>query len=250
MIAAWLAFYDSLIAAAMVLAGLVGAYFHLAAPFFGFQLFLFGMLFGVLALIFGLIGVFRTRSPQTRHAHNRAALSTYLGLAITALLVFLAFNARGYPAINDITTDTNNPPEFVAAALIPANRGRDLSYNKAIAERQHSSYATLEPLRIPMDTGRAFKQVADVAASMPGWEVTSVRPETHTLEGVATTKLFHFHDDFIIQVRPNTPAASLVEMRSKSRDGQGDVGANYKRIQAFFAQLSAATNSHGQANAN
>jgi hypothetical protein len=33
-------------------------------------------------------------------------------------------------------------------------------------------------------------------------------------------------------------------MRSKSRDGVGDVGANYKRIKAFFASLSAAGAAH------
>ena len=29
----------------------------------------------------------------------------------------------------------------------------------------------------------------------------------------------------------------MIDMRSKSRDGIGDFGVNYKRIQAFFAKL-------------
>ena len=76
---------------------------------------------------------------------------------------------------------------------------------------------------------------------MHGWKVTYTDPKTRSLEGVATTSLFRFHDDFVIQVRPAPGGSgSLVEMRSKSRDGQGDVGANYKRIQSFLAGLSSA----------
>ncbi|HZY59493.1 MAG TPA: DUF1499 domain-containing protein, partial [Candidatus Binataceae bacterium] len=66
-----------------------------------------------------------------------------------------------------------------------------------------------------------------------------------TIEGVAVTRLFHFRDDLIIQVRAApSGGGSLVEMRSKSRDGVGDVGANYKRINGFFASLSATGTPH------
>jgi uncharacterized protein (DUF1499 family) len=42
-------------------------------------------------------------------------------------------------------------------------------------------------------------------------------------------------DDFVIQVRPAPDGTgSLIEMRSKSRDGIGDFGVNYKRIRMFF----------------
>ena len=73
---------------------------------------------------------------------------------------------------------------------------------------------------------------------MHGWKITYEDPKTRTIEGVATTRLFHFQDDFVIQVRPAS-GGSEVEMRSKSRDGKGDVGANYKRITAFFRTLTA-----------
>ena len=41
---------------------------------------------------------------------------------------------------------------------------------------------------------------------------------------------------FVIEVRPGDHG-SVVAMRSKSRDGKGDIGANAKRIEALFAQL-------------
>jgi uncharacterized protein (DUF1499 family) len=238
MVAAWLGFFDSLIALALVLAGIVGAYFGIAAPYFGFQLFLFGLLFGVLGLITGLIGLFRTRRPQWRSAHSRAVVAAYIGAILTALLVYLALGAKGYPPINDITTDVDNPPEFVKAEFIPANRARNLKYDKTkYAEAQLRGYGMVEPLRLSLDPDQAFKEISAQAAAMPGWTITYSDPKTRTIEGIALTSLFHFRDDFVIQVRPG-PSGSLVEMRSKSRDGVGDVGANYKRIKTFFTVLS------------
>jgi uncharacterized protein (DUF1499 family) len=49
--------------------------------------------------------------------------------------------------------------------------------------------------------------------------------------------LFHFKDDFVIEVRPSDGGGSRIEMRSKSRDGISDFGANARRIRAFFAML-------------
>ena len=95
MVAAWLGFFDSLIALAMVLAGLVGGHFGIAAPYFGFQLFLFGLLFGVLALITGLVGLLRTRRPQWRSAHGRAVVASYVGAILTAFLVYLRTGRQG-----------------------------------------------------------------------------------------------------------------------------------------------------------
>jgi uncharacterized protein (DUF1499 family) len=240
MVPAWVGFFDSLIAVALLLAGTAAAHWRLAPPFLGFQMFLFGLIFGVIALILGLIGMFRTRSPGMRPAHTRALTATFLGAILTALLVFLAMGAKGYPAINDITTDVDNPPEFVHAGTLPQNQGRNLAYNKAMyAARQQQGYGTLQPLHLPADPDQAFKTVLTLASDMHRWKVTYVDPTKRTVEGVATTRLFRFQDDFVIQVRPAPNGGSLVEMRSKSRDGQGDVGANYKRINTFFKMLGA-----------
>jgi uncharacterized protein (DUF1499 family) len=244
MIAAWLGFFDSLIATALVLVGLTGAYFGLATPFLAFQLFLFGLVFGVLGLIIGLVGLFRTRRPELQAAHGRAVIASYLGAILTALLVYLALGARGYPPINDITTDFDKPPEFTKAGSWPENHGRSMTYDKAkYAERQQQGYGALEPLPLSSDPDQAFKEVNTMASEMRGWTLTYSDPKSRTIEGIAVTPLFHFHDDFVIQVRSG-PNGSLVEMRSKSRDGVGDVGANYKRIKGFFASLSAAGTPH------
>jgi uncharacterized protein (DUF1499 family) len=42
----------------------------------------------------------------------------------------------------------------------------------------------------------------------------------------------------VIRVRPQADGSSRVDMRSKSRDGQGDMGVNAQRIRDYIAAVS------------
>ena len=66
--------------------------------------------------------------------------------------------------------------------------------------------------------------------------ITRSEAKTYTLEGEVSTSVFRFIDDFIIHVSDHDGKV-LVNMRSKSRDGLVDAGANAKRIERFFKQL-------------
>jgi uncharacterized protein (DUF1499 family) len=50
------------------------------------------------------------------------------------------------------------------------------------------------------------------------------------------TRIFRFVDDIVVRVRPSN-GGSIVDVRSKSRDGRGDMGANAARIRAFRDKL-------------
>ena len=241
MVPAWLAFFDGILAVTLVAVGVIGAHFYFAAPFFGFQLFLFGFVLGVLGLILGLIGLLLTRSGPRRAARPRAVIGTLLSVAV-ALPIFAILTAHSkYPPINDITTDFENPPEYVHAMELVPNQGRDMKYNRDhYMAPQQKGYPPLGPATINGDPAAVFERVKTLASNMPDWQITYLDPKTMTLEGVCTTHLFHFQDDFVIQVRPGPNGASLVEMRSKSRDGIGDFGVNYNRIVMFFDKLRAA----------
>jgi uncharacterized protein (DUF1499 family) len=239
MIPAWLSFFDAILAVALVLAGIFGAHFAFAPPFFGFQLFALGFVLGIIGFIVGVIGIFATRSPQRAAARPRAVVGTVLSIFVAFPVLVIILNSLKYPPINDITTDIDNPPEFEHATGLPANQGRDMKYDKPkYAERQSSGYGKLEPLKVASDPDATFAKVEAVAKQMPSWEVTAEYPRTRSLEGICTSGLFHFQDDFVIQVRPASDGAgSLIEMRSKSRDGLGDFGVNYKRIKSFLAKF-------------
>jgi uncharacterized protein (DUF1499 family) len=53
---------------------------------------------------------------------------------------------------------------------------------------------------------------------------------------VATTRWFGFKDDVAIRISP-AGAGSRVDMRSRSRVGRSDLGANARRIREFLARL-------------
>jgi uncharacterized protein (DUF1499 family) len=212
--------------------GLVGgpllAHLYIVPAMAGFVLFDLGGLLGVVALIAGVIAAVRGAG---------LGVGLALGVLVTATFLAVALPAGKFPPINDITTDTTNPPQFVKAATLGANVGRNLGYpGAAFAEQQRAGYPDLGPLTMKMPPDEAFRRAAAVARQMPAWEITRVDPAARALEGVATSRLFRFQDDFVVEVRPQGDG-SVVEMRSKSRDGKGDIGANAARIKAFFARL-------------
>jgi uncharacterized protein (DUF1499 family) len=247
MVPAWLSFFDAILAVVLATVGVLGAHYYYMAPFQGFQLFAFGFVLSIIGLTFGLIGIFMTRTPARAAVRPRAKFGTFLSLAVAVPILLLFLSGRKYPAINDITTDFDNPPEFTRAPQFPANQGRDMKYDKQrYAERQAAGYDELAPLKMPSDPDATFAKVEAAAKEVPTWLITVDDPKAHTLEGIATSRLFHFNDDFVIQVRPAADGpGSLVEMRSKSRVGIGDFGVNYKRIKMFFAMLSGDSSASG-----
>lgn len=194
----------------------------------GFALFLLGGLLGIIAAVLGLV-------RMARGGGTSAGLA--VGAVLTVTFLIVAAGGRNVPRINDITTDTANPPQFVAAGALPANQGRDMAYpGPSFAEQQRAGYPELAPLAVAGSPDDVYKRIEAAARQMPTWQITRSDPGAHTLEGVDTTALFQFQDDFVIEVRPQGNG-SVVQMRSKSRDGKGDIGANAARINAFFAKL-------------
>lgn len=222
-----------LISLVLFVLGPLTATLGLTTPFNGFKLFGLGGLLGLITLIVGLVSA-------KRHGFAGSRNAILVGGAILVAALIAGRPGFGLPRINDITTDVIDAPRFVKAPSLPENAGRDMSYpGKEFADQQQAGYADLGPLALPQDPAAVFSAVEAAAKQMPSWEITRVDPAARELEGFATSRLFRFADDFIIQVRPGDGGGSTVHMRSKSRDGKGDLGANAARIQAFFSKLKA-----------
>ncbi|HYK66232.1 MAG TPA: DUF1499 domain-containing protein [Patescibacteria group bacterium] len=238
---AWLAFFDALLAVALIAAGIVGAHFYLVAPFMGFQLFALGFLLSILGSFVGILAIFLTRRGPAQAGRSRAIVGTVICLVIAIPLILTVARGSKYPPINDITTDFDNPPEFVNAQKLQHVANRDMKYDKGkYAARQAAGYGAIDPIKERLSPADAFARVTEVAKASPRWTITYTDPATNTIEVVATSKLFHFNDDIVIQVRPTSDGASLIEMRSKSRDGIGDFGVNARRIHHFFDRVALA----------
>jgi uncharacterized protein (DUF1499 family) len=215
------------------------AHFEVTGPAAGFYIFGGGVLLGILTLVISLVALLRGPSENRR----RGVLGLLEALGIIGIVIVVAQPNADVPRINDITTDTENPPVFVHAKMLADNSGRDMTYpGEEFAKEQKKGYPDLRPLRLPMPPDQAFSRVQLAARSTPGWQITEENPQQLRLEGFETSELFRFVDDFAIEVR-KADGGCEIQMRSKSRIGRGDVGANAKRIEAFFARLGSVSGS-------
>jgi uncharacterized protein (DUF1499 family) len=80
-------------------------------------------------------------------------------------------------------------------------------------------------------------QKAIDAARALDWEIVASDAPAGRIEATATTMWFGFKDDIVVRVRPEAGGGSRVDVRSVSRVGQSDVGANAKRIREFIRRL-------------
>ena len=215
-------------------AALGPALIHLGAlrPFSGFLFFASGLLFGLLALVLAPFAFGATRAGRRT---GRGLV--WLGFACGAVLLLgvgiSRRDASGLPRINDITTDVADPPAFPSD---PAEMGRDMSYPAGFGPQVKQAYADLVPIRVSSDPAQALALAGETAQGL-GWEVVSVEQGSGTLYARDTSKLFMFVDDIIVRVRPADGGGSIVDVRSKSRVGQGDLGANAARIRRFSEKL-------------
>ena len=165
------------------------------------------------------------------------------GLIISGLFagyVVVQYNkVQSLPKIHDITTDTANPPAFVALADARKAAPNGLDYKGAeIAEKQKQAYPDIAPMLSQLSPAELFVK-AEAAARAAGWDIAAADVQAGRIEATVTSLIYGFKDDMVIRI---TPAAggSQLDMRSMSRMGTSDVGMNAKRIREFVASLKAA----------
>jgi uncharacterized protein (DUF1499 family) len=225
-----------LAALALLLAGL-GTRWGLWDFRTGFSILRWAAYGGLLALIVSLVGAVTTRPGTPRRGFPLAVLGLVLGLLVVAVPWRWQLRARSVPPIHDITTDTENPPEFVAIVPLRADAPNPVEYGgPEIAAQQHEAYPDVRPLLLELPRERAFQRALDTAREM-GWEVVSAAPAAGRIEATDRTRWFGFYDDVVIRITPVGEARSVIDVRSLSRVGRGDVGANAHRIRDYLAEL-------------
>ena len=150
----------------------------------------------------------------------------------TFLLLSLLISRGDYPAIHDITTDTVNPPVFTHAHSIRNEAANSLKISAETMQLQRAAYPDIRTNHSTLNFSEAFAQAISVAQKM-GWETTFSDANAGLIEAVDSTTIMAFKDDIIIRLR-HFEHGTLVDLRSASRVGQNDLGANAKRIQKFM----------------
>ncbi|KAG2495383.1 hypothetical protein HYH03_006651 [Edaphochlamys debaryana] len=174
------------------------------------------------------------------------------------------------PVLNDVSTDLDDPPQFLVAPQ------RELP--EAWRRKIRAAYPDVQPLRVRVPPGAAAGAAAATGASeggavepevaavldaataaargMPRWEVVAVRGGA--LEAVSTTRLWRFKDDVVVRLRAEAGgewqgaegragAVVRVDVRSRSRVGKGDLGANGERIRQYLGRLGVELKARGLA---
>ncbi len=142
------------------------------------------------------------------------------------------------PRIHDISTDTENPPQFVAvlAARAAENAVTAVYGGPEVAKLQKAAYPDVVPLNVTLAVHPAFQRALAAAKSMPGWTIVASDPDTDRIEASQSSRWFHFTDDVVIRVAP-AGSGSRIDMRSLSRHGRSDFGVNAARIRAYMHEL-------------
>lgn len=171
-----------------------------------------------------------------------ATLAVIVGVITVAVPWSYLQLARAVPPIHDITTDTVEPPEFVAILPLRANAPNSSIYGGAeIAKQQHQAYPDLRSSKFKPPPAELLEQATEVAQSM-GWQIIAAVPLEGRLEATDTTFWFGFKDDIVVRITPSQ-GGSRMDVRSVSRVGRSDVGANARRIRVFLEKLSARVSS-------
>jgi uncharacterized protein (DUF1499 family) len=137
------------------------------------------------------------------------------------------------PMINDVTTRFPDAPQFELLAGKLANEGRSMSYPESFWAIQAQKHPEVKPLVVTLAPDVTFERISQLAAQQPQWKIVGKDPSRRRLEAIATTKWLRFKDDVVIEVLPQGNG-SVVHMRSKSRLGRDDFGANANRITQFL----------------
>jgi uncharacterized protein (DUF1499 family) len=229
-----IAFSIAVIAALLLAVAGPGTRFGLWNYGTGFLLMRWALFLGLAAALFAfaLLVIPKTRAGKG----SLLAVALLIGLG-TAWVPWNGYQtAKSLPFIHDISTDTVNPPPFVAILPLRAEAPNPPEYpGEDVATQQRAGYPDIQTLVLDESPAETLQKARKTVEDM-GLEIIAVEPQQGRIEATATTFWFGFTDDVVIRIAPDGNGSRL-DIRSKSRVGRSDVGANAARIRRFISML-------------
>lgn len=181
---------------------------------------------------------------------GHSVLALAIGIGILAYPAYLATRAYRLPVINDVTTDPIDPPRFEAIARLRSRESNPITYaGLRAAELQRAAYPDIEPLLLNVSPQEAYDTALAVITRRK-WRIVDARPpqggrRDGLIEAVARTPIMGFRDDVVVRIRPAQEGAR-VDLRSASRYGRSDLGANASRVRALIDDIDDSAGSEEQ----
>ena len=191
-------------------------------------------------LLFGVSCVIIWNSG--RRGMGASVAGAFISLLTLAYPSYLAYEAIRLPILSDISTDIDNPPYFsLTGVAYDARKGFQPSgIPQSARQAQRAAYPDVEPIVIDLDPDEAFSLILKTANAL-GWKLIDKRPpggrsgEGHA-DFIDKSLILAIDEDVTIRLRP-MPGQTRIDLRSASRYGRHDFGANAQRIIGFADEL-------------
>jgi hypothetical protein len=159
------------------------------------------------------------------------------------------YNGLNAPPLNDISSDPENPPRFVALAKrAPGMNYPDFDNNRRITYRGvtgrpsyilhefYSSWLTHPHAALQVTISQWFWRNFETTKRM-GWTIIAYDEKAGRIE--ATTQSFWFGQvsDIVIRVERAGTTGARLDIRAQSESGDRDFGHDLALVKAYFAQL-------------
>ncbi len=227
----------AIVAIVMLLIGPLGTKFGIWPFNIGLMLMAGAAVLAAIGFIGGLWGYLVARSNGYTADKPLCGLAALLSAVVLGVFGSQFLAATSVPSIHNISTDINDPPVFTAVAALRGEGTNPLDYDAAKnGPLQSAAYPDVKPLLTDLDRESALARSVAVLEDM-GLDIVAAEPSGRVVEATFTSFWFGFKDDMVVRIRP-AGSGSQIDVRSVSRVGQSDLGANAKRIMEFLARFS------------
>jgi uncharacterized protein (DUF1499 family) len=193
--------------------------------------------FGILLALGALIAIWFTGRSGAGHAF----VALGIGAALLAYPAYLGLKYLRLPSIYDVTTDPYDPPRFEAVTRLRTREHNSVSYGGLpVYQQQRTAYPDIEPLSSNATPQQAYDAALAIVTKRK-WRIVDARaPQAGRREGrieaIALSPIMGFRDDVVIRVRA-AGGGARVDVRSASRYGWHDFGANASRVSTLIDDI-------------
>lgn len=222
----------SIVVVILVLGSPLLASLGLVGPSPAFRAFFAGVGIAAISAV-GLGGAAAFASATGRAWRGAAVRAAAIPLLLVLGVLLPNLGGGSSHPIHDVTTDPTG--DSVQFAPDVAARPEGMTREQVLAA-QSELYPDIAPVALEVAPADAYARALAAANAMDGWEVVSADEATGRITATATSRIFRFVDDIIIVVAPEG-SGSRINMRSRSRIGQSDLGANSTRVRAYLLSV-------------
>jgi Protein of unknown function (DUF1499) len=174
---------------------------------------------------------------------GQAAFGFFLAAALVAYPAYLAALAFVLPPINQVSTDPASPPPFMFSTKARKARAgfEPPPLGEETRAEQGAAYPDLETVKVEMDSSEAYRLALGVASDL-GWRIVDAEPPnlagdgSALIEATVRSLFFGLVSDIAIRIRPGA-TQTAIDVRSVSRLGKHDFGANAARVRRFIVAV-------------